>query len=149
MNERYLEDLKNKVKEACKLFIDRDKQLLDLRVYESAVSHRIAVYLEGIFNDKSLNYDCEYDKRLDLPKRTLNGRGIRPDILVHERNASSRNILAIEIKKKRKSKWDEKKLGMLTEQYGQYKYMLGVFICFPNGEPEYKWFVAGTERNMK
>lgn len=139
------DELKNKVKEAVKRFIDNDKELLDLKVYEPAVSHRIAVYLERVFNSNLLNFDCEYDKRFDLPKMTLDGKKFRPDILVHKRNCNSSNILAIEIKKAKKSKFDEDKLQKLTSLSEEYKYQLGVFIYFPKGKSEYKWFVNGQE----
>jgi hypothetical protein len=143
MRELEFYQLKKKVKTAVGLFLDNDKKLLDLKVYEPAVSHRVAVYLEKIFNDENLNYDCEYDKYFDLSKSTPNGKKIRPDILVHKRNDDKNNILTIEIKKNRKSKWDENKLKELTSPQGKFKYELGVFIYFPNGKPEYEWFVNG------
>ena len=76
-----IEKLKNKVKAAVKSFVKDDLKLLELKVYEPAVSHRIAVYLEKEFNsdeeykNKALNFDCEYNKCFDLPKKTSDGKG--------------------------------------------------------------------------
>ncbi len=137
--------LKQNVEDAINLFIQNDTELLNLRVYELAVSHRIAVYLEKIFDDKGLNFDCEYDKRFDLKKPGPDDKPMRPDILVHTRNSQDNNKLAIEIKKQHVFRRDIEKLKMLTNQDGIYKYALGVFIYFLNGEPQYKWFENGTE----
>ena len=85
-----LVQLKHLVESAVHLFLANDKDLLNLKVYEPAVSHRIAVYLEKVFMDKSLNYDCEYNKDFDLPKSMPNGKEIRPDILIHQRQERNR-----------------------------------------------------------
>ena len=144
-----MENLQNKVKEAVRLFIDKDKALLELKVYEPAVAHRIAVYLEHIFGqDESfrglnLNFDCEYDKCEDRRKEDPDGKPMRPDILVHRRNQQEGNLIVMEIKKTRKSSWDEKKLKALTNATGYFKYELGVFVYFPKGEPKYIWFAKG------
>ncbi len=149
MDEKELEDLKNKVKKSVKLFIDNDKELLELKVYEPAVSHRIAVYLEKIFDDNDLNFDCEYDKHFNFPKAMPAGKEIRPDILVHGRNKNSHNTLVIEVKKSQKSKWDERKLEMLTDKSGEYGYDLGAFIYFPKSKPTVEWIVNSEGSNFE
>lgn len=146
------------IKNAVKLFIEKDIEVLQLKVYEPAVSHRIAFYIEKLINKNrkyaefkvlSLNIDCEYNKIFDLEKRDENGKAMRPDILIHIRKERSNNLIAIEIKKSRKSKWDEKKLKTLTRRNGRYRYKLGAFVYFPNNKPKYKWFVNGEEENIQ
>lgn len=92
-------DLKESIEKSIKLFVKKDFDLLKLKVYEPAVSHRIAFYLEKYFFQNDANIDCEYDKRFDLDKPGLNGKSMRPDILVHTRNSQKNNKIAIEIKK--------------------------------------------------
>lgn len=139
------ECIKRKIEKAVDLFLLNDKKLLDLKVYEPAVSHRIAVYIECLFRWPRLNVDCEYDKSFDLHKITPSGNRIRPDILFHKRGSNDRNILVIEIKKHRKSKLDYSKLKMMTSQDGKFKYKFGVFIYFPKNNPIYTWFADGNE----
>lgn len=148
MNEKEIRQLSKKVQAAVDLFIKNDIDLLKLRVYEPAISHRISVYLEKMFNDENFNYDCEYNKYFDLAKSMPNGKEIRPDILIHKRHEKDNNVLVIEIKKKRKCKWDEDKLKELTSSDGKFKYDLGVFIYFPKNLPKYKWFFSGKEINL-
>jgi len=129
---------------AVQLFIDNDLGLLCLKVYEPAVSHRIAFYLEREFFKEGFHVDCEYDKRFDLGKPGPGGKPMRPDIVVHTRNQSANNEIAIEIKKTRTSKCDIQKLKMLTQKGGLYEYCLGVFIYFPNNKSRFMWFVDGA-----
>jgi len=145
--------MKELVMNAANLFIEKDIKLLRLKVYELAVSHRIAVHMENlIYNDDKYaqikefdpNIDCEYDKIIDAEKLNESGRPIRPDILVHVRE-SDINLIAIEIKKDSTDTWDYSKLKTLTNQNGKYKYKLGAFIYFPNNVPKYKWFINGDQ----
>lgn len=142
-----IEDLIKAVINAVNLFIKNDIELLELKVYELAVSHRIAHYLEQEKNFKgmNLNFDCEYDKRQDQMKPGPDGKPMRPDILVHKRNESTNNIIAIEIKKDRNNKWDREKLKYLTNQKELYKYKLGVFIYFPKDKVKFRWFTDGND----
>ena len=146
--------MKDLVKKATELFIKNDFKLLQLKVYEPAVSHRIAVYIENIINfdnryrcikEMIPNIDCEYNKNMDREKLDREGCSMRPDILVHSRLEKNQNLIAIEIKKHRTSNWDESKLKTLTNPNGEYHYQLGVFIYFPNNIPQYRWFIGGKE----
>lgn len=139
------QELIDKVIGAVKLFIDNDCDLLLLKVYEPAVSHRIAFYLEREYFRKGYQVDCEYDKYSDQEKPGPNGKPMRPDIVVHTRKSQSNNKIAIEVKKTHSNKRDIKKLKMLTKKGGLYEYGLGVSISFSNNEAKYKWFVDGEE----
>lgn len=61
--------MREKVIQAVNLFIDNDIKLLESSAHEQAISHRIGVYLESLFESEKLNIDCEYNKHLDEPKK--------------------------------------------------------------------------------
>lgn len=140
-----IQELKDKVINAVESFIKYDKELLDLKVYEPAISHRIAFYLERDSFQAGFHIDCEYNKHLVSNKPGSGNNSIRPDIVVHTRNTDINNKIAIEIKKNKTDDYDDDKLKFLTAQDEIYAYKLGVFIYFPNYEPKYKWFVDGKE----
>ncbi len=130
---------------AVNLFIDNDIKLLESSAHEQAISHRIGVYLESLFESEKLNIDCEYNKHLDEPKKidlydldpelckrckchscqfVIDGnyneipeRGFRPDILVHKRGTDGFNLIAIEVKKYKECPFDEAKLKALTKPF--------------------------------
>jgi len=126
MNNRII---KGKIREALKLFIAKDKQaLLAVDIYEPTISHRIAVYLEDLF--PGFDIDCEYNKTLLGKKKDMNGKKIRPDIIIHTRMTNEVNSVITEIKKSGKNsklaKSDIEKLKRCMK--GTLNYDLGVFI---------------------
>lgn len=141
-------ELKDAVKSAVQSFLDNDNDLLNLKVYEPAVSHRIAFYLERDFFNKGIHVDCEYDKRLDQEKPGPNETPMRPDIVVHTRNTQENNLIAIEVKKDHVGGHDIAKLQMLTRGNELYGYRLGVSVCFANNQPQYRWFIEGIETHL-
>lgn len=161
-----LSELINHIKEAVTLFLAESPSLLDFDIHEQAISHRIAVYLEQRLPDS--NVDCEYNKNLHEFKQLMGGGGkysgctccacsrrsslgtttekrhFRPDILVHRRGNNTKNLIAIEIKKKETCLFDQEKLKVLTSSAGVYGYKVGAFICFPNKTPEYSFYANGA-----
>ncbi len=126
MNNRII---KGKIREALKLFIAKDKQaLLSVDIYEPTINHRIAVYLEDLF--PGFDVDCEYNKTLLGDKRDVNGKKIRPDIIIHTRMTNEANSVITEIKKSGKNsklaKADIEKLK--NAMNGTLNYDLGVFV---------------------
>ena len=126
MNNRII---KGKIREALKLFIAKDKQaLLAVDIYEPTISHRIAVYLEDLL--PGFDIDCEYNKTLLGKKKDIEGKKIRPDIIIHKRGTNEDNSVILEIKKSGKNsklaKADIKKLKKCMK--GTLNYDLGVFI---------------------
>lgn len=75
-------------------------------------------------------------------------RSKRPVIIIHRRNTNDDNKIVIEIKKNKVCLWDYLKLEYMTSPKGAYNYKLGVFIYFLNGEPKYKWFINGLEKDI-
>jgi len=121
--------IKGKIREALKLFIAKDKQaLLRVDIYEPTINHRIAVYLEELFPE--FDIDCEYNKTLLGKKKDMNGKEIRPDIIIHTRMTNEANSVIAEIKKSGKNsklaKADIEKLKRCMN--GTLNYDLGVFI---------------------
>lgn len=166
-----IQELKDKVKRAIRCFMRKDSPLIEREAHEQAISHRVAYYLEHLFYKREkLNVDCEYNKHIDACKRsdieltefpkkeyencgcdkcnewqkdkTLPGKQIRPDVLVHSRGNDGRNLIAMEIKKDKMCPYDKAKLQALTKNEGSYKYQLGVFLYFPKGKPKFRWFVS-------
>lgn len=93
-------DLYSKVELAINKFYSRDSMLLDINGSEWSIAHRIAVYLETIFED--WNVDCEYTRVLLGGDKKRNSDGIltRPDIIIHHRGKVEKghNLLVIELK---------------------------------------------------
>lgn len=121
--------IKRKIREALKLFIDKDKQaLLRVDIYEPTISHRIAVYLEELFPEN--NIDCEYNKTLLRKKKDINGKNIRPDIIIHKRGTNADNSVILEIKKSGKNnKLAKADIGKLRRcMRDTLNYDLGVFV---------------------
>ena len=121
--------IKGKIREAIKLFITKDKKaLLHVDIYEPTISHRIAVYLEELFPE--FDIDCEYNKTLLGKKKDINGKKIRPDIIIHKRMTNETNSVIAEIKKSGKNsklaKADIEKLKRCMK--GTLNYGLGVFV---------------------
>lgn len=120
---------KGKIREALKLFIAKDKQaLLHVDIYEPTISHRIAVYLEDLF--PGFDIDCEYNKTLLGKKKDMNGKKIRPDIIIHTRMTNEANSVIVEVKKSgRNSKLSKPDIEKLKRcMNGTLNYDLGVFI---------------------
>lgn len=67
-----LDYTKDSIRKAINFFIEKDwPSLLAVDIYEPTLSHRIAVYLEGLFPEYYV--DCEYNKHLDGDKITSDG----------------------------------------------------------------------------
>ncbi|HEC93341.1 MAG TPA: hypothetical protein ENI51_10170 [Candidatus Atribacteria bacterium] len=123
-----LEIIEGKIRDAINTFIKRDRNyLMSVDIYEPTISHRIAVYLEGLF--PNYDVDCEYSKNLNAPKTNSTGDKIRPDIIIHKRGTDD-NLCIIEVKKAGKDskngKNDREKLTDAVNRGLNYK--LGVYI---------------------
>ncbi len=119
------------VNAAIDLLVQNDSALLDLGVTERSLSHRLAHYMAlSPVVQPPLTVDCEYNrhfgdpKRLNLPPRDALDREIRattvfPDILVHERNSDTNNLIVLELKKPGEGiAYDELKLRAFREELG-------------------------------
>jgi hypothetical protein len=118
-----------------------DIQLIELKVNERAVAHRLAVYLERLIS--GWDVDCEYNrygKSLDpkkLPgieecKKDKPTDWIIPDILIHVRHSEDRDNFAVfEIKLGQAlDQCDKMKLIGMTAKDGDFKYDFGIGVEF-------------------
>ncbi len=137
------EEIRNKIDQALVQLIERDGYLLQIDANERAISHRLGIYLQLLFEDWDV--DCEYNRNLDDPKRikTVKGfldtkyyeRGIAeteaitvfPDIIIHKRGTHN-NLLVIEMKKTTSQVDDRFDHYKLREFKYQLKYPYAIFI---------------------
>jgi hypothetical protein len=108
----------------------------DFDINERSVTHRLAMYLAGLFPEEDV--DCEYNriynddtdeyiaKNLELPViekgitlKDTKARTVFPDIIVHRRN-TQRNLLAIEVK----MAWKADKVDFDRVKAQAYKFRL-------------------------
>jgi hypothetical protein len=128
----------NKVIAALHAFYAHEAFLLDKGAGERALTHRLAVHVEGQFPGWEI--DCEYDRMGDrtlrLPRGTIVStddhlaKSIYPDIVVHQR-AIPNNLLAVEIRKSVNHQpldHDQHKLRALTDPHLWFAYWIGVLL---------------------
>lgn len=121
--------------------IETDEYLLKVDSSERSITHRLAIHLCPHF--PGLDIDCEFNrdgfdpKRLALSERPVQDGDpdavtVFPDIIVHQRGASDRNLLAIEVKKATSlvnSNYDYRKLKAFRIELG-YAFALHIVIGY-------------------
>jgi hypothetical protein len=132
----------DRVFKALKSFLDSDGLLLGVNASERSISHKLAEHMQREFTEWDV--DCEYNRRGErtktLPRILFNGikgddqeaKTIFPDIIIHKRKLDD-NLLVIEVKKSNSRESEDndiKKLTAFTDQEGDYKYKVGLFIVF-------------------
>ncbi|WP_177764441.1 hypothetical protein [Flavobacterium sp. I3-2] len=151
--------IKNFVEQALTTFLQTsDTWLLRNDLSEQSISHRIAFYLDPLF--ENYNVDCEYNgdidrennrkaisilkdelqqfgllrekEATDLEKEFTN-RAVFPDIIIHNRGTNENNLCIIEVKKSTSTvpfDYDFIKLRSYTSNNydNNLKYQLGIFI---------------------
>ena len=123
-----------------------DCGLLQKKLKEESINHRLAVYLENhlacIRTRVKLTVDVEYDKCIDVQK-TMRVDGdnfiARPDILIHKRFTNKHNLLALEAKKRSILLRDEQKLRGFLDY--DYHYRFGLMIAYGIPETNYIRYV--------
>lgn len=125
------ENINEKLKQAVNSLIEHDGYLLRKDVNERSITHRLAMYLQDLFNewdvDCEYNRNFEYVKTLQLPKRLIDwddtdARTVYPDIIIHHRGTEE-NLLVIEIKKTtstERSNLDKRKLSAFKDELGYH-----------------------------
>lgn len=142
---------------ALQLFYARESFLLDRDVGERALTHRLAVHLEGQF--PGWDIDCDYDR---LGERTLwlphgsivstddhLAKSIYPDIVVHRREVPD-NLLAIEIRKSvnhQPLEHDRHKLRALTDPHLWFAYRVGLLVTLGRQQVTMSEVYTGGVRN--
>ncbi len=113
-----------------------DSVLLERRVREECVNHRLAFYMEAIYEEIARDerfycVDLEYNKNVGRDDKGIKDEygkdiNIRPDIIVHKRESNEDNLIAVEAKHETISKHDLLKLSRLLEDPYNYKYAVAI-----------------------
>jgi len=129
-----LDEIKGKVKNALDTFYKNDSFLIENKLCERCLVHRLAVYLE---NERFPDYfiDCEYNKiyrdQKSMPKIASNLNGNFIDIIITKRDDNRQNdLVCFEIKKwdnYRGRKKDIENLEILTKG-DRFGYDYGFYI---------------------
>ena len=132
----------DKVVAALREFYAREAFLLEKDVGERALTHRLAVHVEGQF--PGWEVDCDYDRlgdrTLRLPHGTIVstddhlGKSVYPDIVVHRR-AVPNNLVALEVRKSgnhQPLEHDLHKLRALTDPHLWFAYAVGALVTLGN-----------------
>ena len=109
------EEIEGKVNFALDIFYVKDKYLIDNDIHERSMTHKLAIYLEELFN--GYDVDCEYNKNTTESKKIYDVEhkiqeikkdteyeykdsiAVFPDIIIHKRGNKLKNLLVIEVKK--------------------------------------------------
>ena len=146
------ERIEERVEEAIEK-LQRDILLFKNHANERSITHRLAVYLECIFDEWDV--DCEYNRIEDDPnnyKRLFlsecddgfvnvfdnEGSRVYPDIIIHHRgtNTPDDNLLVVEVKLAWSERPDDRDLRKLEAFTGQTPvdqmtfYQFGIFLKF-------------------
>ncbi len=163
------EEIEKKVNLALDTFYETDKYFIDNDLHERSMTHKLANYLEKLFN--GYDVDCEYNKNISESKKIhdieykiqkiredtkyehKDSIAVFPDIIIHKRGSKSDNLLVIEVKKDNaiknyKTKLEEVdilKLKAYTSEGLNYKY--GIYINLKNSREKVviKKFENGVE----
>lgn len=119
--------------------ISPDAILLNRKLHETTINHRLAYYIENALHNtdlESYNVDIEYNRYYNNLKllETVEGQiNVRPDILVHSRindQVNQQHYLVIEAKKNRITTHDINKIkGFISDDHYNYLFGLTVSYC--------------------
>lgn len=125
---------------------------------EQAFVFRTGIYLSQLLCNTEycvLDLDAEYTKNHGNPKK-LESQGIRPDLILHQRNSHDKNKLVVEFKgwwsyNNKKDvhaniQKDIHKLTALTDLKNDYHYCIGVFVNLYEEKACCRYFVDGKEK---
>ena len=125
-------EINERLKRSLDMLYFHDLFLLKNDVVETAISHKLALYLQQQFDD--WHVDCEYNRNYLGDVKRLDGDIVRPDIIIHRRETRADNLMVIEIKKMSRTPADEAdglcKLKKYKERMG---YQHAVFLKIGTG----------------
>ncbi|WP_392507924.1 hypothetical protein ACF3NT_14155 [Naumannella halotolerans] len=137
--------IRRRVESAYRLFVIRDRYLLQCDANERSLTHKLAEYLVPQF--PHWDVDCEFNRDGKVPKSVPSWRGnispsdtqaktVFPDIIVHKRG-SDQNLLVIEAKKSSTAATSEDaaKLAAYRSSLAYRFVCLVVFPVGPAGRP--------------
>lgn len=157
--------------EAIQMLFQNDSFLLENKVHEIAINHRIAIYLEQLLSnsilltENQLSVDIEYNRELYEDIRSMEfecqniwenevtyweEKNVRPDIVVHHRESNEHNILWIEVKLGEDieiCEFDKVKAYHACWQLN-FQYAVAILIDYVNKRIVFQW-AWGEEQVMK
>jgi hypothetical protein len=138
------DEIKKKVEFCIRQLLRNDYHLLEINAHERSIAHKLAEYLQQQFHD--WHVDCEYNRH-GIEIKKLDEARVYPDIIVHLRNTPF-NLLVIELKCSNENyEGDIEKLKKFTDQNGEFKYKLGLFLKILDKEiKEMIWFKNGQKQ---
>jgi len=143
VDELTLHELQIRLAYALTCFYTLDHYLIEKRIGEWSISHRVALYLESQF--PGWNVDCEFNRDGTNPKLADSFQGSkRPDIIVHCRGPEGPNLLAIEVKKSDDVNAEDcRKVERYIEELN---YRWAVCVSLDVDTAYTAWFGEGNER---
>ena len=120
MNE---ENVKEIIIIALYQFYKNDSYLIDTKQHEQTLCAKLAYYMQALFQD--WHVDVEYNRQGHDIKR-LNGKRVRPDIIVHRRGSEGPNLVALLCK----AHWNDQDRQNDIEQLKLYRNELGYQNAF-------------------
>ncbi|GHU15539.1 hypothetical protein FACS189441_7350 [Betaproteobacteria bacterium] len=127
--------------------------LLGRRGMEQASVARIFYYMQNaLYTDprfiefRYLDLDGEYSKN-GKEQKIINGKSVRPDIILHRRLSNDENTMVVEFKVDGNgTDHDCRKLENFTRLEGEYKYFIGVSVLLNQQKPVYEYFRNGIKQ---
>ena len=150
------QEVETRITTALNNLLSRDRYLLETGLSERCLAHRLAIYLEDVFDDWDV--DCEYNRNGNWPKGvsgvhltnecidTLKKTDrVLPDIIVHKRGSDGPNLLAVEMKIAGRS-GRECDIQKIRGYISQLHYDYGLYACMDkNAVQEQILFPEPTE----
>lgn len=133
------QDVEYRIKRALEKLDENHHKLLEKSAHERSITHWLAVDLQEYFpehrvdveynrvsnGDKKQYIDCYENDGGPIKPEDLEAKTVYPDIIVHERGTSDRNLLLIEIKKSSAGEDDVDKVECLVKKLN---YCFGAYI---------------------
>ncbi|MBE2254776.1 MAG: hypothetical protein IAE65_01120 [Ignavibacteria bacterium] len=118
---------------------------------EQAFVFRTGIYLYEILKNTEycdLDLDSEYNKNfLKLKSSDKFPKGMKPDLILHERNTNNKNMIVVEFKGSWNGNYarDREKLIELTKSDSQYRYTMGVLVKIFDKKCKYEIYINGNK----
>lgn len=130
------EEIDEKLKSSLALLYQQDLYLLKEDSAETSIAHRLALYLQQKFD--AWHVDCEYNRDYSGEIKRINGKIVRPDIIVHRRETRRDNLVIILIKKMARNRSGKKKdLEQLRAYKKDLGYRYAIFLEIGTGCEDY------------
>jgi hypothetical protein len=129
------EEISEKLKSSLAILYQQDLYLLKEDSAETSIAHRLALYLQQKFD--AWHVDCEYNRDYSGNIKRINGRIVRPDIIIHRRDTRSDNLVSILIKKMARNRSEkEKDLEKLRGYKEKLGYRYAIFLEIGTGSED-------------